>query len=99
MKVFKFYCTEHPHGIGDVSATRYYGIAAETEELAREYLDEETFEKPDKCEEIQESEWDKKIITSWVDNDFTKKPYKTSIREVMCGTDPQLVFTNDRSTF
>ena len=88
MKVFKFYCSE-----------LYYAFAAETKELAIEAFTEETGDQFTVCEEIPESEWDKKIISIWEDNDFTKKPNKESIREVMCGTEPQMIFTNDTASF
>jgi len=88
MKVFKFYCGE-----------LYYAFAAETKELAIEAFIEETGDQFTVCEEIPESEWDKKMISIWEDNDFTKKPYKESIREVMCGTEPQMIFTNDTASF
>lgn len=88
MKVFKFYCGE-----------LYYAFAAETKELAIEAFVEETGDQFTVCEEIPESEWDKKIISIWEDNDFTKKPYKESIRGIMCGTEPQMIFTNDTASF
>lgn len=88
MKVFKFYCGE-----------LYYGFAAETKELAIEEFTEQTGDAYTVCEEIPESEWDKKNINIWEDNDFSKKPFKVSIREQICGTDPQMVFTNDTSSF
>ena len=50
-------------------------------------------------EEISESEWNKRTINIWEDNDFSKKPYKTSIRENICGKETQMLFTNDFSTF
>ena len=84
MKVFKFYCGE-----------LFYGYAAETKELAIEALIEETGDQFTVCEEIPESEWDKKFVNTWEDNDYTKEPYKMSIREIICGTEPQLVFSND----
>ena len=88
MKVFKFYCGE-----------LFYAYAAESKELAIEQFTEETGDQFTVCEEIPESEWDKKMISIWEDNDFTKKPYKESIRGVMCGTEPQMIFTNDRASF
>ena len=84
MKVFKFYCGE-----------LFYAYAAETEELAIEQFIEETGDQFTVCEEIPESEWDKKTIKIWEDNDFDKKPFKTSIRESIVGTNPQQIFSND----
>jgi hypothetical protein len=88
MKVLKFYCDE-----------LYYAFAAETKGLAAEAFNEEICDQFTACEEIPESEWDKKMISIWEDNDFTKKPYKESIRGVMCGAEPQMIFTNDASLF
>ena len=88
MKVFKFYCGE-----------LYYGFAAETKELAIEQFEEETGDQFTVCEEIPESEWDTKNISVWEDNDMSRKPYKQSIHDIICGTEPQMVFTNDRSSF
>ena len=84
MKVFKFYC-------GEV----IYAFAAETEELAIEHFIEETGDQYTVCEEIPESEWNKKTINIWEDNDFEKKPFKVSINDVMCGTEPQMIYSND----
>lgn len=81
MKAFKFYCGE-----------LYYGIAAETEKEAIEHFEEETGDQYTVCEEIPETEWDKKTINIWEDNNFTKKPFKTSIREAICGKEPQIYF-------
>lgn len=88
MKVFKFYCGE-----------MYYAFAAETKELATECFEDEIGDQFTVCEEIPESEWDKKTINVWEDNDLTKKPYKQSIREIIIGTHPQMLFTNDKGYF
>lgn len=88
MKVFKFYCGE-----------MYYAFAAETKELAIDQFIEETGDEFTVCEEIPEIEWDNKIISVWEDNNLSKKPYKQSIREIICGTEPQMIFTNDKSSF
>jgi len=88
MKVFKFYC-------GEI----YYAYAAQTKEEAIEKFIEDTGDQFTVCEEIPESEWDKKIIKVWEDNNFDKKPYKMSIRESITGTTPQQVCTNDLSSF
>jgi len=88
MKVFKFYCGE-----------LYYAFAAKTKELAIAQFEEETGDKFTVCEEIPEHEWNKKMINIWEDNDMSKKPDKVSIREIMCGTEPQMIFTNDTASF
>ena len=78
----------------------FYAIYAENIEDAVSFLSEEigVFDNYN-IEEIPENEWDKKTINIWEDNDFSKKPYKTSIRENICGKETQLVYTNDFSTF
>lgn len=89
MKVFKFYSRE-----------LYYACSGETEEQAKEYLfDDIGIIKIDKIEEIPESEWDEKIINIWEYNDFDTEPYKESIRDVMTKDTPQLIYTNDFSSF
>lgn len=88
MKVFKFYCGE-----------LFYAYAAETKELAIEQFTEETGDQYTAIDEIPESEWDKKIIKIWEDNNFDEKPFKVSIRESIIGTEPQQVFTNDFASF
>lgn len=49
----------------------------------------------DKVEEIPESEWDKKTINIWEDNDMTTEPCKVSIRDSMSGNTPVQIFTNE----
>ena len=88
MKVFKFYCGE-----------LYYAYAAQTKEQAVEKFIEDTGDQYTVIDEIPESEWDKKIIKIWEDNNFDKKPFKVSIRESILGTEPQQVFTNDFASF
>lgn len=88
MKVFKFYCGE-----------LFYAYVAETKELAIEQFTEETGDQYTAIDEIPESEWDKKIIKIWEDNNFDEKPFKVSIRESIIGTEPQQVFTNDFASF
>ena len=84
MKVFKFYCGE-----------LYYAYAAQTKEEAIEQFAEETGDQYTAIDEIPESEWDKKMISVWEDNNFDKKPFKNSIRESIVGTEPQQIFSND----
>lgn len=88
MKVFKFYC-------GEI----YYVYAAQTKEEAIEKFTEDTGDQYTVCEEIPESEWDKKIIKIYEDNDLSTKPYKISIRESISGIEPQQVYTNDMGSF
>ena len=89
MKVFKITLDEY-----------LYGVYAENEDDALTFLAEEIgfFNHP-VIEEIPESEWDKKTIKIWEENDFSKKHYKVSIREEICGKEAQMIFTNDFSTF
>lgn len=88
MRVFKFYCGE-----------MFYAFAAETKELAIKQFYYEIGDQFTVCEEIPEVEWDNLIINIWEDNDFTQKPYKESIRNLICGNEPQMIFTNDTSSF
>jgi hypothetical protein len=88
VKAFKFYCGE-----------LCYGYAALTKEEAISQFIEETGDQYTVCEEIMESEWDKKMISVWEDNNFSKKPYKISIREAICGTDAQMIFSNDTASW
>lgn len=88
MKVFKFYCGQ-----------LYYGYAAETKEQAVEKFIDDTGDNFTVCEEIPESEWNKKTINIWENNDFDKKPFKVSIIEQIIGNEPQQIFTNDLSSF
>jgi hypothetical protein len=89
MKVFEFH-----------SGEKYYAYSGDTEQKAKNQLFEEIGEMEiDKVKEIPESKWDEKIINSWEDNDFEKEPEKLSIRESIVGDYPQMVYTNDFSTF
>ena len=88
MKTFKF-------NIED----KFYGIAAESHKEATQYFRDEVSENWETCEEIPESEWDKKTIAVYEDNDFEKEPYYISINKAIIGTEPQMIFTNDISTF
>ena len=51
------------------------------------------------CEEIPESEWDKRTIAVQEDNNFETEPYFISIREAITGTEPQMIYTNNFSIF
>ncbi|MDP2188547.1 MAG: hypothetical protein Q8J69_07680 [Sphingobacteriaceae bacterium] len=86
MKVFKIF-----------EGNLVYCYAALTQELALTAHFVETECDYDKVEEVLETEWDKKFIDVYEDNDFDKKPFKMSIRESITGTNPQLIFTNDMS--
>lgn len=85
MKVFKFNCGE-----------LFYAFSGNTEQEAKEALIEQYDPKMiGSIEEIPESKWDEKFITTYEDNDRTKLQFKVSIREVMYDGEPQLIFTND----
>ena len=88
MKVLKFNCGE-----------TVYAFAAETKELAISEFEEQIGDQISDIEEIPESEWNKKTINMWEDNNFDKKPYKVSINDIICGKEPQMIFTNDFSSF
>jgi len=88
MKVFKIYCGK-----------TIYAFAAETKELAIAEFEEQTGDQFTNIEEIPESEWNEKKISTWEDNNFDNKPFKVSINEIIFGKDPQMIFTNDYSNF
>lgn len=88
MKVFKFYCGE-----------TFYAFAAETKDLAIAEFEEQTGDQYTVVEEIPESEWNDKTISMWEDNNFDNEPFKVSINEMICGKEPQMIFTNDFSSF
>ena len=78
----------------------FYAIYAENIEDAITFLSEEIGVFNDyRFEEIPESEWDKKYIKIYEDNDTSTEPFYVSIREEICGKEAQLVYTNDFSTF
>lgn len=86
MKAFKFYCGE-----------MFYVFAAESKSLAIQEFEYQTGDVYTLCEEIPESEWDQKIITTFEDNDISGEPILMSIRDVIIGNEPQLICTNDPS--
>lgn len=86
MKVFKFYC-------GEV----FYAFGAKTKKLAIKEFIEQTGDQYTIVEEIPKNEWNNKTINMWEDNNMDKKPFKVSINDVLCGTEPQLIYTNDFS--
>lgn len=88
MKVFKFYCGK-----------TFYVFAAKTKELAITEFEEQTGNQYTVVEEILESKWNEKIINMWEDNNFDNKPFKVSINDILCGKEPQMIFTNDYSFF
>ncbi len=78
----------------------FYAIYAENIEDAITFLSEEIGVFNDyRIEEIPESEWDKKDIKIYEDNDTSTEPFYVSIREEIIGNETQLVYTNDFSTF
>jgi hypothetical protein len=85
MKVFKFFSKEN-----------VYAIAASSQILAEEYLkDDMNIESFDKVEDVPQDKWDEKIIEMYEDNDREKEQFYISIREAICGDEPQIIFTND----
>lgn len=87
MRVFKFQADGYQFAVG-----------AKTQEDAKAHLDELTtcLEEPT-VTEIPESGWDDRLIAMHEDNDWETTPFYMSIREIMCGEEPQLLFTNDPS--
>ena len=79
----------------------FYAIYAKNINDALIFLSEEIgyFEIEKPTEEIPESEWDRKNIKIYEDNDTSKEPFYVSIREEIIGNETQLVYTNDFSTF
>ena len=90
MKVFKFQ---------NDATKKYYAVAAMSQELAIEHLHEDVGTPWDSVEEIPESEWDNPTINVWEDNDFDKEPFKISIRESIIDNEPQMIFSNDMSSW
>ena len=88
MRVFKFYCGQS-----------YYGYAAQDKQLAIEKFIEDIGDEFTVCEEVPKENWDKKIIKEWDDNDFDKKENLLSIRESILGQEPQMIFSNDTSSW
>ena len=89
MKVFKI-----------TKGTEFYGIYAETQELAIEYYNEEVGEDTyDSIKEIPESEWHIQNIHEYEDNDTSTEPFLVSINDVICGEETQLVFSNNYDLF
>lgn len=87
MRVFKFHVNQ-----------LVYAFAAKTQaEAERAMFDEIGESVVDKIEEVPQSEWDEKTIAMYEDNDWEEEPFYVSIREQICGEDPQLIFTNDAS--
>lgn len=77
----------------------HYGIYASNEKEALELLEEKigSFEK-EIIEEIPQSDWDKKTINIYEDNNFDSKPFKSSINdEIVFKNESQLLFTNHYS--
>jgi hypothetical protein len=78
----------------------FHAIYAENIDDALMFLSEEigNFDYSE-IQEIPESEWDRKNIKIYEDNDTSKEPFYVSIREEIIGNETQLVYTNDFSTF
>lgn len=86
MKVFKFH-----------SGGYEYAIAAKDSSLAQSKFYEEVYETDFEFSEIHESKWDEKNIKMYEDNNMDLEPYHVSIRELIVGDEPQLIYTNDIS--
>ena len=86
MKVFKF-----NHDGYD------YAFFAKTEELAIAEFKQTIADEDFSFKEIPQSEWDKKTIDVFEDNQFDKKSYKVSISDLISGDEPQMIYTNDYS--
>jgi len=84
MKVFKFY-----------SSDDWYMYSGKTKEEAKEALLYEQGIEIDKIEGVPESEWDKKDILIYPDNDETQEPFFVSIREQMLGNTPMIICTTE----
>lgn len=84
MKVFKFHCSEY-----------VYAFSAPTKEEATKKLTEFTNDEVTSVEEIPESEWDKRNMDIYEDNNTDLKLFKVSIRDLIIDTKPQMLFTND----
>ena len=78
----------------------FYAIYAENTEDALMFLSEEigNFDYSE-IQEVPESEWDKRDIKIYEDNDTSKEPFYVSIREEIIENETQIVYTNDFSTF
>ena len=76
-----------------------YNSLSKIEEFKYSRIEELIGDKFTNIEEIPESEWDKKTISMWEDNNFDKKPFKVYINDIICGKEPQMIFTNDFSSF
>lgn len=86
MKVFKFWyddCYTTFSGIDQQKATDAF----------KEYVGDDV--EIAKVEEIPETEWDKKFINIYPDDDIEQEPFKASIRECMLGEVSTMIFSND----
>lgn len=85
MKVYKVYSEDY-----------YYMVSATTEKEAIDCaLDWVGDFEVEKLVEVPESEWDKKDITMYEDNNMSDEPYFVSIREQMSTGTPEFICTND----
>lgn len=73
-----------------------YGIGAKTQQEAESFFFEEIGVRTiASVKEIPESEWHKKNIAMYEDNDTEKELFYMSISEILAGEEPQLIYTND----
>jgi len=86
VQVFKF-----------IKGDYYYVIAAKYIEEASKLYKKEVDIHYDGAKSIPESEFDEKTIVVYENNDTSKKYFLVSIRDLIAGTEPQLLYTNDRS--
>lgn len=85
MIVFKFF-----------SQGYFYVFAAKTEEEAKMLFYDLFFDyEIEKTELIPESEWDKQEIAIWEDDNRDTDPFYVSIHDLICGEEPQFLYTND----
>lgn len=84
MKVFEFIADGYK-----------YGIASQTFEEAEKFLFDEYADTYESQKEIPSIEWDKPFITMYEDNDTSSEPFNVSINDVLCGNEPQIIYSTD----
>ena len=73
-----------------------YCVAAQNREVAEIFFKENFNDEFSSVEEIPEEHWDNKFISIYEDNNTENEPFKVSIRDIMCGEEPQLIYTTDQ---
>lgn len=85
MKVFKLYSDEY-----------FYGISGETEQQARETLDDfASGISIIKTEEIPSEKWDEEFIEMYEDNDLESEAFFVSINHLISKEYGEILFSND----